>query len=884
MLTESSVPGSRSVTRETRTLEPDETEGWSRETSRDDIIERVRRTFRPPWYDPVTDKRGAVMSTNLPDYEKLGSFYLGRRVAADGTMEANDLLLYDAKDLTTHAVCVGMTGSGKTGLCIGLLEEAAVDGVPSIIIDPKGDMANLALNFPDLSPGDFKPWVDPQAALRKGQSLEEFAASTAATWRKGLMDWGQDADRMRRLKAAAEVTIYTPGSDAGVPLTILKSFAAPSEQVLNDSDLLRDRIQSTTSGLLSLLRMDADPIRSREHILLSNILEHAWRAGKSLDLVALIQAIQTPPFDRVGVFDLNTFFPLNERFGLAMALNNLVASPSFKSWMSGEPLEVQRLLWTKEGKPRMAILSIAHLSESERMFFVTTLLNEVISWVRSVSGTSSLRAILYMDEVFGYLPPSANPPSKIPMLTLLKQARAFGLGVVLATQNPVDLDYKALSNAGTWFLGRLQTERDKLRVLDGLEGAAASSSGRFDRNKVDAMLSGLKSRVFLMNNVHDDEPTLFQTRWAMSYLGGPLTRDQIRRLTPPAQAVPERMASPEGNLTSSSSASGVKPQTILDGASAALSLAAPVLPSEIPIRYLRENTREPGELSYRPYLLAKAALHYVAAKEGVDQWEYPVMIAKLGEHHGSPWESMERVRIEPSDLLATFEEAAVHEALPTSVTKPSTFKSFGKSLESEIYRSFRLSVLAYTPLKLHQSSGESEGAFRTRVREAMRERRDMEIERLRQKYLPKVNRLKSALDRAQERVTREDSQYRATKTQTTISLGATVLGALFGRRSSAMGRATTTARGASRTAAAHEDVVRAREGLDRAQADLDVMAADFERELLELRSQYEETPECSSRELGVKKSDTEVRELYVLWVPYRTRGGESRRAVRFAQE
>src|SRR5690606_12942136 len=215
---------------------------------------------------------------------------------------------------------------------------------------------------------------------------------------------------------------------------------------------------------------------------------------------------------RVGVVDLDTFFPAKDRLALGMKLNNLLASPSFASWLAGEPLDVQRLLYTADGKPRLSILSIAHLSESERMFFVTILLNEVVAWMRTQPGTGSLRAIVYMDEVFGYFPPTANPPSKRPMLTLMKQARAYGVGCVLATQNPVDLDYKGLSNAGTWFLGRLQTERDKLRVLEGLEGASAAAGASFNRQQMEALLASLGNRVFLMNNVHEDQPVLFQDR------------------------------------------------------------------------------------------------------------------------------------------------------------------------------------------------------------------------------------------------------------------------------------------------------------------------------------------------------------------------------------
>src|SRR5512132_406789 len=460
-----------------------------------------------------------VASPAVQQFEKLGVFYLGR------AKSDNNLLLYDSKDLVTHAVCVGMTGSGKTGLCITLLEEAAIDGIPAIIIDPKGDLCNLLLTFPNLAPQDFAPWVE--------EGVD--AAQQAKLWKEGLAKWGQDGERIKRLRDAADFRIYTPGSNAGLPVSILKSFAAPPETIRQDNESLAERINTTVTSLLGLIGIDADPIRSREHILLSNILNQEWSTGRDLDLGGLIQKIQSPAITKVGVMDLDSFFPASDRFELAMALNHLLASPSFASWMEGEPLDIQKLLYTDKGKPRLAIFSIAHLADSERMFFVSLLLNQVLGWMRTQSGTSSLRAILYMDEIFGYFPPVANPPSKLPLLTLLKQARAFGLGVVLATQNPVDLDYKGLANTGTWFIGRLQTERDKARVLEGLEGASSSAGKKFDKGRMEQTLAGLGNRIFLMNNVHEDEPVVFETRWCLSYLRGPLTRTQIKQLMDPVR-------------------------------------------------------------------------------------------------------------------------------------------------------------------------------------------------------------------------------------------------------------------------------------------------------------------------------------------------------------
>src|SRR5688572_4368033 len=482
--------------------------------------------------NPLPNRHGRVRIPPMQDFEKLGVFYLGKRYDLEaGKARDEELVLYDSKDLVTHGVCVSMTGSGKTGLCIAILEEAAIDGIPAIVIDPKGDLANLLLTFPQLRAEDFRPWINEDDARRKGVAPDEFAAQQAQKWREGLASWGQDGQRIARLREAADFTVYTPGSTAGVPVSILKSFAAPPREMVDDVEIFRERINTTATSLLGLLGVDADPVQSREHILLSTILGHAWQQGRDLDLAALIHQIQQPPMTKVGVMDVESFFPSKDRFALAMRLNNLLAAPGFETWMSGEPLDVGAFLHTGAGKPRISIFSIAHLGDAERMFFVSMLLNQVLGWVRTQSGTTSLRAILYMDEIFGYFPPVANPPSKQPLLTLLKQARAYGLGILLATQNPVDLDYKGLANAGTWFIGRLQTDRDKQRVLDGLEGAAAAASSRFDRATMDRLLSGLGNRVFLMNNVHEDGPDIFETRWVMSYLRGPMTRAQIKQLS-----------------------------------------------------------------------------------------------------------------------------------------------------------------------------------------------------------------------------------------------------------------------------------------------------------------------------------------------------------------
>src|SRR5688500_15883971 len=427
----------------------------------------------------------------MPDFEKLGLFYLGKRHDLATCTTLDEPVLYESRDLVTHAVCVGMTGSGKTGLCIGLIEEAAIDGIPVIAIDPKGDLGNLLLTFPGLSRGEFQPWVDEDEARRAGVTVEDFAAEQASSWAKGLKAWGQDAARIEKLRNAASFTVFTPGSRAGFPVSIVSSFAAPPPAQRNDAELLAERASGTATSALVLAGVDAAP-RSREHSLLASLLTAAWQEGKDLDLPLLIRQIQTPPFERIGVVDIESFFPSKDRFELAMRLNGVLAAPAPETWLESEPLDPRTLLFTADGRLGVSICSMARLNGSERMFFVALLLNEVVGWVRRQTGTSSLRALLYMDEIAGYFPPVANPPSKPPLLTLLKQGRAMWLGVLLATQNPVDLDYKGLGNTGTWFLGRLQTERDKARVLDGLEGATSG----LDRAEADRILSALKKRIF----------------------------------------------------------------------------------------------------------------------------------------------------------------------------------------------------------------------------------------------------------------------------------------------------------------------------------------------------------------------------------------------------
>lgn len=799
------------------------------------------------------------MST--PDFEKLGAFYLGRLYDPVNRKARDELLLYDSKDLVTHAVCVGMTGSGKTGLCVALLEEAAIDGVPAIVIDPKGDLADLLLQFPDLRGEDFAPWVSEDEARQLNIPAAEYAARQAAMWREGLARWGEDGARIRRLQESADFAIYTPASGAGLPLSILKSFDAPPAAIRQDRELLRDRISGAATALLSLLGVQAEPMKSREHILLSTIFDHAWNQGQGLDLPGLIQLIQTPPVTRIGVVDLETFYPARERFELAMSLNNLLASPGFEAWLEGEPLDIARLLHTPAGKPRISILSIAHLGDAERMFFVSLLLNEVLSWTRLQSGTTSLRALVYMDEIFGYFPPIANPPSKRPLLTLLKQARAFGVGIVLSTQNPVDLDYKGLANAGTWFIGRLQTERDKERLLEGLESAAGETGGRFDRQRIEQILSGLGKRIFLMNNVHDEGPAVFESRWALSYLPGPLTRAQIRMLMEPRKHAVTAAAAPPAALP---------------GAHPAGAAAAPAgrvsLPPEVPQAYIPARAQD--AILYEPVLLAAVQVRFVDTRAKIDTVRNPVFITAIKDDSlPVQWEEAVEIQIDPSALEQQPQEGAAFAGLPGAAARPKSYASWNKDLVNWINAHQALELFRSPSLKVASEPGESEGEFRVRLQQIGREQRDRAVDKVRRKYAPKLASLEEKRRRAQQALEREQEQAGQQTFQAAVSVGGAVLGALFGRKlvsRANVGSAASAARSMGRSRKESGDVERARETVEVVRGQLENLEAEVRLQTDQIQAAMDPATEPLERIIvKPKKTNIAVRLFTLAWAPYR---------------
>ena len=541
--------------------------------------------------------------------------YLGRGVDPSG--KPGERLELESRDLLTHAFIVGMTGSGKTGLAVGLIEELLRKGIPVLAVDPKGDLGNLLLLFEKLDAASFAPWIDAETERREGKT----AADVAESWKKGLEGWGLGGTDIEALKAAHDAVIYTPGSMSGVPLNVLQSLEAPGASFEEAAEELRDEIVGIVTGLLGLIGIEADPLQSREFILLSTLIEAAWRSGKGLALESLITGIADPPFERLGALPLESVYPRKERQGLMLALNNLLASPSFEVWRRGEPLDIERMLRTPDGKPRLAVLCTAHLSDAERLFVTALVLDKVKTWMRRQGGTSELRAVVYMDEIFGYFPPHpANPPTKRPLLTLLKQARAQGVAVVLATQNPVDLDYKGLANMGTWLVGTLQTAQDRARLREGLQGSG------LEPGAIDNLLDGTKKRVFLLHDVHRSAPCLLESRWAMSYLRGPLTRDEIARLMK-GRAQPDATAPTRATAAST----------------------APVLPAPFRHSYFAKYGAERAT----PHLLVKHAVRYKGAGEAVATQAWPLV-------EGSPAEVLDA---EPLEI----EEAKVRGEAPAGL-------------------------------------------------------------------------------------------------------------------------------------------------------------------------------------------------------------------------
>ncbi|MGW8226377.1 MAG: helicase HerA domain-containing protein, partial [Anaerolineales bacterium] len=821
---------------------------------------------------------------------KEAGFYIGRDFDPQIGETVSQDTKYDPDDLTTHAVVVGMTGSGKTGLCVDMMEEAALKGIPALMIDPKGDITNLLLHFPELAPDDFQPWINPDQARRADKTIQEAAEQTADLWRNGLAKWDIHPERLQALKEAAQFTVYTPGSDAGIPISILASLEAPPIAWDQNEELLREKISGTVTALLGLVGMqDIDPVRSREHILLANIFEQAWSQGVDLDLGELILQTQNPPFSKLGVFDVNTFFPEKDRFELAMLLNNILAAPAFQVWLEGQPLDIQGLLYTPDGRPRHSIFYIAHLPDGERMFFVTLLFSAVEAWMRTQAGTTSLRSLLYFDEIFGYLPPTQNPPSKEPMLRMLKQARAFGVGLVLVTQNPVDLDYKGLSNTGTWFIGKLQTDQDKQRLLDGLQGATPD----MDRGGYDKMISSLGKRVFLLHNVHEKKPQLFQTRWAMNYLAGPLTRTQIplanqlvgarAEALPPDDAVRpsfgvEETSIPVGRQPSATvSQPKVESEQGLPGSATRPAVPGQIaeyfLPNDLSYtnafsaagRSIPEEAQSLG-LIYRPALLAQSRIRYLNRKYDLDyEQEHTVLTTNPDRRGVIRWEEALSSNVEVDSLDDKPDPRARFGSIEAPLSEPKIMKSMQSDFLDWNYHNSSVTVRANEELEIYAGPQVSQAEFRKLCSETAREKREAELKKVADKFDGKIDTVLERMKREQRELEEDRSELSQRKMEEYGTHAETVL-SLFGRRRKSLSRSLSKRR---MTEKAEADVKESLQAIEEYERQVKELQAEQEEALKEVNERWEEiASQMTEIVVTPYKKDIQVELFGVAWLPY----------------
>ena len=818
------------------------------------------------------------------------NFYLGRAYDPIRQAVTDVKIHYDPADLTTHAVVTGMTGSGKTGLCVVLLEEAALQGIPAIIIDPKGDLTNLLLHFPELAPQDFQPWIDGDLARRAGKSVEEVAADASLSWREGLQEWGIPQERIQALKNAAQFAIFTPGSDAGIPVSVLSSLAAPEISWNENREVLREKITSTVTALLGLVGYtDIDPLRSREHILLSNIFENEWSQGKNVELAELVLQIQTPPFENLGAFPVETFFPAKDRMELAMVVNNILAAPAFQTWREGQALNIGSMLFTPDHRPRHNIFYLAHLSDEERMFFVTLLLSAVETWMRTQSGTTTLRALLYMDEIFGYLPPLRNPPSKLPLLRMLKNARAFGLGLLLATQNPVDIDYKALSNAGTWFIGKLQTEQDKNRLLDGLESAA----GGISRTVFDKLISSLGKRVFVLHNIHAKGPELLQTRSTMNFLAGPITRNRIRELNtlanvdgsayPAGQPMAPR-ATPVAASTPSLMPAVRPTQSQPPTAAIQSSSTKPPIPAWIREYFLPQNYSLPEAFSaaqrhmpaeviidsviYRPTLLASAEVHILDRKHGVDSEITRTALVKSPEKRGSiRWEEYPL----NGNVLDSVETSPVPAARFSSIDAPLNDVKLMTALQKDftdwVFRNSSVKARANQALKVFAGPDVSPGEFMKACADAARDARDAEIEKKTAQIDRRLKGLEDKLAREERELVKDEDELSNRKMEEAGTHIENITGLFGGRRKASRLSSSLTKR--RMTQQARADVEESKDAIK----DLNQQIADLQQNREEVIAEINDrwgrvVNEITEVTIAPKKTDVLVKVFGVAWMPY----------------
>jgi hypothetical protein len=834
----------------------------------------------------------------MPFVDAPNNFYIGRAFDPKaGELDKETPVYYDSRDLTTHGLIVGMTGSGKTGMALGLLEEAILDGIPAILVDPKGDLGNLMLTFPEFRPQDFQPWVLEDEARRENMDVAALAAKKAEQWQKGLADWDITPERMQTLLKTANITLYTPGSESGIPVSILASLRAPKGSFADNAEAYREQISSLTTAILALAGIDAQPMQDPRHVLLANIFEHNWKQGQDLTLETLITQVQKPPFDRLGVMPVEDFFPSKERFGLAMALNAVIASPSFQSWLSGVPMDIQSLLYTPEGKPRVAVFYIAHLEDSERMFVMTLILETLLSWVRQQAGTSSLRALLYVDEIFGFFPPIANPPSKEPMLRLLKQARAFGVGVLLATQNPVDLDYKGLANIGTWFIGRLQSDGDRERIISGLKEAA--SAGDMELSEVAQMIANLKSRVFLMRNIHNKGvPVLFGARWAMSYLAGPFTRQQISTLM---KARKDTAGTSNGTSVAPASADtplGVPTVMLPSGFSQQPPVLKDVEQFFLPVKKSaqeaiaaweaargdRADSIDGAQVAFVPALLAQVEVLYDDKKARLrTEKHYAFRVTDVPASGYLRWSDFAGEAVDRTRLDNAPRGTALFGELPAALADARRLKDLKDDLLDTIYKDFPLTISHNPQFGVFAALDEDPGAFEARLRQAAREQRDTQVDEVTEKLQDKLDKLEERRTRKAREVQEDETRVASSNQKDIADIALGVLGMLTGNRRSSTGltRIGRAAVRAAWTSAPETSLEKSRAELAEIDGQIAALQQEMQDQLADVQTQFDEAAaKVESYAIAPLKKDIEVEVFALVWLPHYvfTSGGQQRLA------
>ncbi len=809
---------------------------------------------------------------------KHGELYLGAEFDAASRSVSAVGVHVDSSDLVTHGVCIGMTGSGKTGLCIALLEECALNDIPALIIDPKGDLTNLALVFPDLDAASFRPWVNVEAARRKGMDVDAYAAAEAEKWRNGLAEWGIGPERLATYREKVDVALLTPGSSAGTPVNVLSSFDSPEGASEMDHELLREQISGTVAALLGLMGVPNPSPQDREHILLATILENRWSNAAKTTLTDLIELIQAPPMQKLGALDLQGFYPAEDRRKLALQLNSLVASPSFQSWLEGEPLDMDRLLRTPDGRPRLAVCTLSHLGDAERMFFISLVLNQFVTWMRRQPGTPNLKALLYFDEIFGYLPPyPKNPPSKHSLMTILKQGRATGTSALLVTQNPVDLDYKALANCGFWMLGKLQTEQDKARILDGISGAIGETGGSSDRAFLDKQLSALGSRVFLLHNIHaGGGPRLLHSRWAMSYLAGPMTRAQISQLAKSGQqAATSRVANSTTSRSEPDSLEEFLGDTgqLTSAEETGLLNVAPAAPKGLSRRFVAAEATASAVYAASIYALADASFR---EQGGALTRTIAVILPMEGLDDTAP--SWQNATI--TDTLPVSSTSAPTQAkfrpLPPAASSLDTLKTLGSTLIPHLVANVSIESFACPALKLESSLGESKEDFEKRVREALAAEKSARESKLRESAEKAIAREQAKIDRETAELER-DREIAATRKGEEVmtalaTVGSTLLSILGSRRkSSAVGKVGTAMRSVTSkrgmTKRAEMAVRESEQAIEAAQAAIEEIRRQLDADLAAMRDELDTVATIQTKQLHPAKSNIAVRELGYLWAP-----------------